>query len=276
MFDTESRYRAILFSMSKKYVIAIGVVSMLILTAFFVIRSKRMETLSAQSGTDHSQEIRSEDMRQEMPPTDAEADRPEEATDDKIEPKTDTVAEEKTIKRDVPVKEVAKENVAKIAEEPKMSTELPGVQSRLVSFGFSVPSQSRTIDTIILHSSYNSLGADPYSVDDIIDIYKSYGVAAHYLIARNGTVYQLVKDENVAYHAGVSQVPDGRKNVNDFSIGIEIVNTLDGKYTDDQYASVKKLIASLKGKYAIKYVLGHDDIAPGRKTDPWNFDWKKL
>lgn len=150
------------------------------------------------------------------------------------------------------------------------------IRNNLVDFGFFVPSKPRSIDTIILHSSYDSIGDDPYSIDGIIDIYKSYDVSAHYLIGRNGTVYRLVKDEYIAYHAGVSKMPDGRTNANDFSIGIEMVNTKTGNYTDAQYASVKKLIAYLKGKYAIRYVLGHDDIAPDRKTDPWNFDWKKL
>ena len=149
------------------------------------------------------------------------------------------------------------------------------IKNRLVSFGFAKHSD-RSIDTIVLHSSYNSMGGDEYSVDKVIGIWKSYGVAPHYMIDRKGAIYRLVEDTNIAYHAGVSEMPDGRENVNDFSIGIEILNTLDDNYTDAQYAAVKRLVASLKEQYKIKYVLGHDDIAPGRKTDPWNFDWKKL
>ncbi len=106
--------------------------------------------------------------------------------------------------------------------------------------------------------------------------WRDAGVAPHYLVDRDGIVRRLVKDEDIAFHAGVSQVPDGRKNVNGFSIGIEIINTLDGAYTDKQYASVKNLLVFLKNRYTIKYVLGHDDIAPGRKTDPWNFDWIRV
>ena len=71
-------------------------------------------------------------------------------------------------------------------------------------------------------------------------------------------------------------MPDGRKDVNDFSIGIEIMNKEDTQFTKAQYEAVNDLIASLKNKYAIKNVVGHGDIAPTRKTDPWNFDWKKL
>jgi hypothetical protein len=147
---------------------------------------------------------------------------------------------------------------------------------RKVDFGFGVSKEKRTIDTIVLHSSYNSNGGDLYSVDKVIDIWRGYGVAPHYLIDRKGTVYRLVDDANIAYHAGVSKMPDGRTNVNDFSIGIEILNTKDDKYTDAQYASVNALIAYLRGKYTIKQVVGHADIAPGRKDDPWQFNWKQL
>ena len=150
------------------------------------------------------------------------------------------------------------------------------ITTQLVNFGFAVPSKPRTIDTIILHTSYDATGSDPYSVSGIIAQWKNYGVAPHYFIGHTGTVYQLVKDENIAYHAGVSKMPDGRTNVNDFSIGIEMASTQKGDYTEEQYASLKKLIALVKEKHAIKYILGHNDIAPVRKTDPWNFDWKKL
>jgi hypothetical protein len=144
-----------------------------------------------------------------------------------------------------------------------------------VSFGFSV-SSGRKIDTIVLHSSYDAIGADPYSVSGTIKEYQEYGVAPHYLIDRKGNIYRLVDDKNIAYHAGESQMKDGRTGVNAFSIGIELLNKEDDQYTDAQYAAVKSLIAHLKGLYPIKSVVGHDDIAPGRKTDPWNFEWKRV
>ena len=107
-------------------------------------------------------------------------------------------------------------------------------------------------------------------------IYESYGVSAHYLIDRSGTIYRLVEDKNIAYHAGVSKMPDGRRDVNDFSIGIEMMNKEDTAYTTAQYGAVNSLVASLKKKYHIKDIVGHNNIAPDRKTDPWKFDWKKL
>ena len=270
-------FRVILYGMRKSHIFVFGGI-LLLGVGFFALYSRWSGTFFVRSEAVRKGEIVSEEPRQGVVPAPLEtASSGEESIDVGVFPKENTVvAEEKAIKQDSTAKEAEKEVAPKVVEESKAAPKLSGVQSKLVGFGFSVPSKPRSIDTIILHSSYNSLGGDPYSVDKIVDIYESYGVAAHYLIDRSGTIYQLVKDENIAYHAGVSQVPDGRKNVNDFSIGVEIINTLDGKYTDEQYAAVRKLIASLKGKYEIQYVLGHDDIAPGRKTDPWNFDWKKL
>lgn len=150
------------------------------------------------------------------------------------------------------------------------------IENRLMSTGFSVPAKVRSIDTIVIHSSYDLNGSDPYSVSGVIKEYTDYGVSAHYLIDRKGTIFRLVEDKNIAYHAGVSKVPDGRKNVNDFSLGIEMMNTEKGQFTNAQYSAVNDLITSLKKQYKIKFVVGHNDIAPDRKTDPWNFDWKKL
>jgi N-acetylmuramoyl-L-alanine amidase CwlA len=160
------------------------------------------------------------------------------------------------------------------AETPASETKL-AVVDRLMQSGFAAR-PSRAVDTIIIHSTYNNTGGDRYSVSKIIGIYESYGVSAHYLIDREGTIYRLVREKDISYHAGVSRVPDGRKDVNDFSIGIELINATDDEYTSAQYRAVKKLVSDIKARYRIKYVLGHDDIAPGRKTDPWNFDWSKL
>lgn len=149
------------------------------------------------------------------------------------------------------------------------------IVDQFVSFGYENRA-SRDIDAVIVHSSYDALGSDPYSVSGIIEEYRQYGVSAHYLIDRKGKVYRLVEDRDVAYHAGVSKTPDGRSGVNEFSVGIELVEKDTDSPTSAQYAALKSLIASLKSKYPIKYVLGHSDVAPGRKTDPWGFDWKKL
>ena len=144
---------------------------------------------------------------------------------------------------------------------------------RLVSWGYKASLQNRLIDTIIIHSSYDALGDDPYSVDGVIQEYKIYGVSPHYLIDRKGDVFQLVGEKNIAYHAGSGEMPDGRNNINNFSIGIEIINTKDVGPNELQYSSLIELIELIKSRYKIGYILGHNEIAPGRKTNPWKFDW---
>lgn len=144
-----------------------------------------------------------------------------------------------------------------------------------VSWGYQ-SLNSRFIDTIIIHSSYDALGSDPYNLDGLIKEYKLYGVAPHYLIDRKGKIYRLVADNNAAFHAGESEVPDGRNNVNNFSIGIELMNTKSDNCAREQYESLNRLLSYLENKYKIKYILGHSQIASGRKDDPWNFDWDKI
>jgi len=181
---------------------------------------------------------------------------------------------------------VAPENEKSKAEEKKEPipvTKIPQKQSsdalkvtdKLMASGFQ-KSSGRKIDTIIIHSSYDAIGNDPYSVNGIINEYRTYGVSAHYLIDRDGIIYRLVEEKNIAFHAGASRLPDGRTNVNEISIGVELINTKDGNFTQEQYASLQSLIGSVKERHEIKYILGHNQIAPGRKDDPWNFDWGKV
>jgi len=162
-------------------------------------------------------------------------------------------------------------------EEQKQEKEIPSTKkvSDLISWGFT-PSSGRDIDTVIIHSSFNALEGDEYDTDAIIAIYKEYGVGAHYIIERGGKVRKLIEEKNIAYHAGVSELPDGRTKVNEVSIGIEMVGNYDDGFTKEQYASLESLLDEINSRYDITYILGHDEIAPGRKTDPWNFDWKKI
>jgi len=142
-----------------------------------------------------------------------------------------------------------------------------------VQTGFRATS-GRSIDIIVIHSSYCP-SADSFSVKCVMDLYKQYGVSAHYLIGRGGEIYQLVKEKDVAYHAGVSRLPEtDRINLNTNSIGIEIVNTHNASPTKEQYDALVKLVKDIKQRYPIKYLVRHSDIAPDRKTDPWLFDWE--
>jgi hypothetical protein len=125
------------------------------------------------------------------------------------------------------------------------------------------------IDCVVLHATAGSLSgtlawfANPQS-----------GVSAHYVVAKTGSVYQMVEEQYLAHHAGASSY-QGRENFNDFSIGIEIVNLNDGKdpYPPDQFEAVVELVVYLVGKYNVQreWIVTHADISTVGKTDPRGF-----
>lgn len=104
-------------------------------------------------------------------------------------------------------------------------------------------------------------------------------VSSHLLIRRDGELVQYVPLHRRAWHAGVSCFQD-REKCNDFSIGIELEGTDDIPYTDRQYTMLTDVIQALRVAYpslAAAPVVGHSDVAAGRKTDPGPaFDWDRL
>lgn len=104
-------------------------------------------------------------------------------------------------------------------------------------------------------------------------------VSAHLFVRRDGELIQFVSLDERAWHAGRSHF-DGRDECNDFSIGIEIEGTDNLPYTDAQYVTLGALCAFLQTAYphiSDKRIVGHSDIAPGRKTDPGDaFEWSKF
>jgi AmpD protein len=101
-------------------------------------------------------------------------------------------------------------------------------------------------------------------------------VSAHLLVRRDGTPIQFVSFNERAWHAGVSNWR-GRNACNDFSIGIELEGTDERPYAPAQYITLIELVRALCTAYptlSIDNVVGHSDIAPGRKTDPGeSFEW---
>jgi N-acetylmuramoyl-L-alanine amidase len=134
------------------------------------------------------------------------------------------------------------------------------------------PKTKRKITALIIHSTATS-GID--SPREWLSSPESK-VSAHYLIGRTGTIIQMVEDKDVAYHAGKSEWR-GVKGVNAFSIGIELVNSNDGimDYPEDQIAALVSISVPICKENGIKLadVVGHKDIAPGRKNDPAGFQW---
>jgi N-acetyl-anhydromuramoyl-L-alanine amidase len=100
-------------------------------------------------------------------------------------------------------------------------------------------------------------------------------VSSHFFVRRDGELIQFVPCGQRAWHAGVSRWR-ARERCNDFSIGIELEGTDDMAFTDAQYAEVARLTRDIRCRYPIEDIVGHSDIAPGRKTDPGPyFDWAR-
>lgn len=136
------------------------------------------------------------------------------------------------------------------------------------------------VDTIIVHSTViNSLETTTAAFSRGEDVNPA-AVSSHFTIGRDGSIVQNVSTFGRAWHAGVSVGPSGRKGVNDYSIGIELVNLNDGKdpYPQAQLQALRGVIAEMCRRFPIKYIASHEYIAqpPGRKNDPKNFPWERL
>ncbi|MEK9712916.1 MAG: 1,6-anhydro-N-acetylmuramyl-L-alanine amidase AmpD [Thalassolituus sp.] len=103
-------------------------------------------------------------------------------------------------------------------------------------------------------------------------------VSSHLLIERSGDIFQFVNFNDRAWHAGMSEFA-GRDNCNDYSIGIELEGTDTYPYSDEQYLALAQITGALMAYYprlTVDRITGHENIAPGRKTDPGPaFDWDR-
>lgn len=138
--------------------------------------------------------------------------------------------------------------------------------------------RNRKIKFLIIH--YTGMKTIAESIKRLQDVKQK--VSAHYLLDYDGSIIQMVKDKNIAWHAGLSYW-DGKKNLNNNSIGIEIQNKGEEfgyeRFGQSQISSLITLIQFLKSKYSIKdfFIIGHSDIAPDRKIDPgYLFPWQRL
>jgi N-acetyl-anhydromuramyl-L-alanine amidase AmpD len=163
------------------------------------------------------------------------------------------------------------------------------------------------ITNIVIHFSSNAPKnpKNPYRLQDIRNIYIRYGVSTHYLIGRKGEIYRLVPESRVAFHAGKGNLryfPKYKDHLNLYSIGIELMAIGTKKemdpmmsspvyqsikpsnigYTKAQYQSLRRLVDDIINrnpsiKKDRKHIIGHDEYAPGRKTDPGSlFHWKEI
>jgi len=101
-------------------------------------------------------------------------------------------------------------------------------------------------------------------------------VSAHFLLRRDGRLLQFVSCDQRAWHAG-SSTWRGRENCNHFSIGIELEGLEGLAFEPVQYTGLARLLRAVSARYPVDDVVGHEDVAPGRKFDPGaGFDWRLL
>lgn len=111
------------------------------------------------------------------------------------------------------------------------------------------------------------------SSHDSFESLRALKVSSHFLIRRDGALLQFVSVLDRAWHAGVSSF-EGRAACNDFSVGIELEGTDDVPFESAQYDALRLLTQALLAHLPITHIVGHSEIAPGRKTDPGPcFDW---
>ena len=161
---------------------------------------------------------------------------------------------------------------AKICSSPNCSSREKGEISLLVIHNISLP-PGKFGGGHVEEFFQNILDpqAHPY-----FDEIKELKVSSHLFIDRDGSITQFVPFDKKAWHAGVSNF-NGRENCNEFSIGIELEGTDELEYTQQQYDSLVEVSRELMVLYPLitkDNIVGHCDIAPGRKTDPGKaFDW---
>ena len=131
---------------------------------------------------------------------------------------------------------------------------------------------------LVLH--YTGMPTAEAALDRLRDA--AAAVSAHYVIDEDGAIYRLVDESRRAWHAGVSRWR-ARDNVNDFSVGIELVNPGHEfgyrPFPEPQMVALEDLAGAVVARHAIPptRILGHSDVAPGRKEDPGElFDWQRL
>jgi N-acetyl-anhydromuramoyl-L-alanine amidase len=160
---------------------------------------------------------------------------------------------------------------------------------RLDSPNFGARPEGALIDLLVVHSI--SLPPGVYGGDEVQQLFtntldwnahpyfrqiEGMQVSAHFYVRRDGALWQFVSCDDRAWHAGPSQWR-GRPNCNDDSIGIELEGLEGESFEPAQYEALAALASALGQHYPIRYVAGHEHIAPGRKRDPGEqFDWALL
>ncbi len=134
--------------------------------------------------------------------------------------------------------------------------------------------QGRAPALIVLH--YTAMETAAAALERLCD--PVHEVSAHYLIGKDGRLWQLVAEDQRAWHAGAGEWA-GQGDVNSRSIGIELDNRGTHPFPEPQMRCLEGLLGQIMTRWRIppEGVIGHSDMAPGRKLDPGpRFDWQRL
>ncbi|MCP4822415.1 MAG: N-acetylmuramoyl-L-alanine amidase [Shimia sp.] len=129
-------------------------------------------------------------------------------------------------------------------------------------------------ELVVLH--YTAMATAEAALDRLCD--PAPEVSAHYLICEKGRVFRLVDEKMRAWHAGAGTW-QGKADINSRSIGIELDNRGTHPFSEPQMAALETLLPAIMTRWSIPAsgVIGHSDMAPGRKFDPGpSFDWRRL
>ncbi len=129
-------------------------------------------------------------------------------------------------------------------------------------------------ELVVIH--YTGMADGPSARDRLCD--PAAEVSAHWLIHEDGRTEALVPEDRRAWHAGAGSWR-GRDDEYSRSIGIELVNPGDSPFPEPQMAALERLLHQILARWSIPAagVIGHSDMAPGRKSDPGpRFDWRRL
>ena len=165
-----------------------------------------------------------------------------------------------------------------------------GAARRVTSPNFGPRPEGASVELAVIHSI--SLPPGRYGGDAIerlftnrlvdLDAHPYYArlrglrVSSHFLVRRDGELLQFVGCDDAAWHAGESAWR-GRQRCNEFSVGVELEGLEGLTFEDAQYERLVMLLRALAGRYPMRGVAGHEDVAPGRKRDPGpGFDWPRL
>ena len=149
--------------------------------------------------------------------------------------------------------------------------------------------QGACIDLLVVHSI--SLPPGRYGGPEVLQLFantldwdahpyfqqiRGLEVSSHFLIRRDGSLWQYVSCDDRAWHAGASCWRE-RSNCNDDSIGVELEGLEGDTFESAQYQALAELGEAIRLQYPLAHVAGHEHIAPGRKQDPGpGFDWRRL